>query len=193
MQLIVPQSSQSRPAYTLAPRIPIRSRAVAPDGTIIRVPINESAPDAHTIIAAMQFVIDQYGRDATVRAFVANQVVRSRVNNDVSAHTRTIFLWVVNHMVYLADPDGAEYIQSPRLLLETIQRNGSAYGDCDDHVVLLGSLLQAVGVPAFACGVKIGGTGVYDHVVIQLSDGTILDPCAKNTAPPFYGERLLAV
>lgn len=173
--------------------LPLRTQLTTPGGGVIRIPISGSTPDAHTIISALQFVIEQWGRDPAVRASAIG-MLRSNANNDVQRHVLAISAWVMSHMVYLADPDGAEFVQSPTVLLKQIEKTGRAYGDCDDHVVLLGSLLNAIGIPAEAVGVKLYGSQFYNHVVIQYprnGEMVIVDPCAKDTAAPFYRERLV--
>lgn len=180
--------------YQMAPRIPIRANLLAPDGTVHRVPINGSAPDAWTIIAAIQFVIDQFGRDPRVRQ-ESLPLLRSRVNNDIQSNARAITQWVMSRMVYLADPDGGEFITTPIVLLNQIRQKGFAYGDCDDHVVLLGAMLVSIGIPARAAAVKLGGGEWYDHVVIEypLNGRMVLvDPCAKSGQQVSYAERLVA-
>lgn len=179
--------------YEYAPGLPIRQNLILPDGQVRRVPINPQAPDAWTIIGAIETVIDTFGRDPAIRAFAVS-LLNSRLDNDVARHVRRITDWVKSHMVYLADPDGSEYIQTPTILLQQIQLKGVAYGDCDDHVVLLGALLRAIGVPAHPVAVKLNPQSpVFDHVVIEYpSQGemVIIDPCAKNVAAPHYFERL---
>lgn len=186
-------ADRSTPTVTVERTLPLRTAIAGPDGGVIRIPITGPTPDAYTIISALQFVIEQWGRRPEVRA-AAVGLLRSRINNDVYRHIQTIVTWVKSHMVYLADPDGAEFVQSPTVLLKRIDTAGFAYGDCDDHVVLLGALLNAIGVPAEACGVKLHGSPLYNHVVIQYpynGEMVIVDPCAKDAAAPFYRERLV--
>lgn len=181
------------PRYQVAPRIPVRGNLLAPDGTVHRVPIDPSAPDAWTIIAAIQFVIDQFGRDPRVRQ-ESLSLLNSRINNDVASHARTLTRWVMNRMVYLADPDGGEFITTPLVLLNQIAEQGFAYGDCDDHVVLLGAMMVSVGIPAKAVAVKLGGGEWFDHVVIQYplnGSQVIVDPCAKSGQQVQYADRLV--
>lgn len=186
-------SGNPEPRYQVAPRIPVRGNLLAPDGTVHRVPIDPSAPDAWTIIAAIQFVIDQFGRDPRVRQ-ESLSLLNSRINNDVASHARTLTRWVMNRMVYLADPDGGEFITTPLVLLNQIAEQGFAYGDCDDHVVLLGSMMVSVGIPAKAVAVKLGGGEWFDHVVIQYplnGSQVIVDPCAKSGQQVQYADRLV--
>jgi hypothetical protein len=187
-----PPTAQTRPTYQNAKSLPVRGKLMLPGGSVTRVPIDERHPDAYTIIAALQLVVDQWGRDPRVRQ-AATSLLTSRLNND-PGNTMVLFRWVVNHMTYLADPDGGELVQTPTILLDQIAAKGRAYGDCDDHVVLLGSMLVSIGVPARVAGVKLFGSPHFNHVVIEVpSNGgwKVLDPCAKQTATPNYGERLV--
>ena len=189
------QSLASEPIYQAAPRIPIRENLLAPDGTVHRIPISSKAPDAWSIISAIQFVIEQFGRDPRIRAATL-PILSSRINNDVRNNANTIANWVMRKMVYLADPDGGEFIQTPLVLLNTIGQKGFAYGDCDDHVVLLGAMLTSVGIPARAVAVKLHGSDVYNHVVVEyLYQGQpiLIDPCAKTVPTPAYRDRLVAI
>jgi hypothetical protein len=192
MRVIYQQQGQQTVREQTTARLPVRGNLIAPDGTVIRIPIDPANPDAWTIISALQFVIEQYGRLPAVRAAAIRQI-QSKINNDVANNARTIARWVMNSMIYLADPDGAEFVQTPLVLLKQIDLKGRAYGDCDDHVVLLGSMLNAIGIPAQAVGVKLHGAPYYNHVVIQYplnGQMVTIDPCAKVAAAPFYGERL---
>jgi len=189
------QALAGEPNYQAAPRIPIRENLLAPDGTVHRIPINPRAPDAFTIIASIQFVIDQFGRDPRIRAATL-PLISSRINNDIRNNASTVAAFVMRKMVYLADPDGGEFVQTPLVLLNAIGRKGVAYGDCDDHVVLLGAMLVSIGIPARAVAVKLHGSDHYNHVVIEYpyqGQAILIDPCAKNVPTPAYRDRLVAV
>ena len=197
MRVVYPptQALAGEPNYQSAPRMPIRQNLLAPDGTVHRIPINPRAPDAFTIIASIQFVIDQFGRDPRIRAATL-PLLSSRINNDIRNNATTVAAFVMRRMVYLADPDGGEFIQTPLVLLNTIGLKGFAYGDCDDHVVLLGAMLVSIGIPARAVAVKLHGSEFYNHVVIDYlyqGQSILIDPCAKNVPTPAYRDRLVAV
>ena len=197
MRVVYPptQGLAGEPNYQSAPRMPIRQNLLAPDGTVHRIPIDPRAPDAFTIIASIQFVIDQFGRDPRIRAATL-PLLSSRVNNDIRNNASTVAAFVMRKMVYLADPDGGEFIQTPLVLLNTIGLKGFAYGDCDDPVVLLGAMLVSIGIPARAVAVKLHGSEFYNHVVIDYpyqGQSILIDPCAKNVPTPAYRDRLVAV
>lgn len=196
MRVVYPptQAPAGEPNYQSAPRMPIRQNLLAPDGTVHRIPIDPRAPDAFTIIASIQFVIDQFGRDPRIRAATL-PLLSSRINNDIRNNATTVAAFVMRKMVYLADPDGGEFIQTPLVLLNIIGQKGFAYGDCDDHVVLLGAMLVSIGIPARAVAVKLHGSDYYNHVVVDYpyQGRTILiDPCAKTVPTPAYRDRLVA-
>ena len=197
MRVVYPptQALAGEPNYQAAPRIPIRENLLAPDGTVHRIPINPRAPDAFTIIASIQFVIDQFGRDPRIRAATL-PLISSRINNDIRNNANTVAAFVMRKMVYLADPDGGEFVQTPLVLLNAIGQKGVAYGDCDDHVVLLGAMLVSIGIPARAVAVKLHGSNHFNHVVIEYAyqgQSILIDPCAKNVPTPAYRDRLVAV
>lgn len=197
MRVVYPptQALAGEPNYQAAPRIPIRENLLAPDGTVHRIPINPKAPDAFTIIASIQFVIDQFGRDPRIRAATL-PLISSRINNDIRNNANTVAAFVMRKMVYLADPDGGEFVQTPLVLLNAIGQKGVAYGDCDDHVVLLGAMLVSIGIPARAVAVKLHGSNHFNHVVIEYAyqgQSILIDPCAKNVPTPAYRDRLVAV
>lgn len=195
MRVVFQDPQVPEPRYQATPRIPIRQNLLAPNGTVYRIPIDERAPDAHTIIAAIQNVIDQFGRDPRVRGATV-ELLNSRYNNDIRSHANTIAQWVMNHMVYLMDPDGGEFVQTPLVLLSAIAKKGFAYGDCDDHVVLLGAMLVSIGIPARAVAVKLHGAEHYNHVVIEYpyqNSWILIDPCAKLVRTPNYRDRLVAI
>jgi len=165
-----------------------------PPGTVTRIPIDESRPDASSIIATLQMLVEQFGREPWIRA-VAESLITTRVNNNILVHINTLADWVQTHVTYVMDPDGAEYVQSPVVLIQRIASTGTAYGDCDDHVLLLGSLIYSLGIKVKVAGVKLPGALIYNHVMLMCPvNGQWLDvdPCAKDGPPPHYSDRLIA-
>lgn len=179
----------------IAAGAPVRAvGSSAIDGRVQMMPLDEGRPDAYSIISQLQFLIDQFGRDPGVRA-AAERIVTTRINNDVRRWMNTLTEWVRNHLTYVMDPDGAEYFQSPLVLLNRIFSGQNAYGDCDDHVLLLGALLVSVGIPVVVNGVKLPGATHFNHVILQaIVNGRAvdIDPVAKGMCPPTYSERLVA-
>lgn len=168
----------------------------ATDGRVLGFAILDGSPDADSIVNHLQGFVDIFGRDMEVRA-VAESLLRSTRDNDLDDHAGVLLAWVRDHVRYLPDPDGAEMVVSPLLLLRRIRTEGHAYGDCDDHVVLLGSLLQSVGIVSRVHAVKIRpGDPWYNHVILSVGlpgGWTDMDPCAKNgNRVARYMDRLVA-
>lgn len=193
----VPQPTRPAPPRVVRVQAQVRTLGApgGTDGAVMGYPIADARPDAESIILHLQNFVEMYGRDPEVRA-AALQIIRSTKDNDQPHHAAVILDWVRTRMVYLADPDGAEWFISPLVTLATLREGKTAYGDCDDHVMMLGSLLQSIGIPVVVQGVSLGHGGNYDHVMLAaLVDGrwVDMDPCAKHGMPtPFYGNRLVA-
>lgn len=84
--------------------------------------------------------------------------------NDKFGEVNAIYDFVRNKVRYTRDPYGLEYIQTPPLLLQMIERNETPYGDCDDYSVLSLSLLKSIGFPVALKIVSYKKNGVYSHV-----------------------------
>ena len=115
-------------------------------------------------------------------------------DNDQLGQANRLIDFVRKNLTYVRDPIGAEYIVSPVRLLQNFLATGYMAGDCDDHVLLLNSLLGAAGIPTKAVGVKFGQTDRWNHVVsgIQLKGQLwLVDPCSKRLPQPEYQETLI--
>lgn len=101
--------------------------------------------------------------------------------------------FVRQKVTYVRDPDDSEYITTATRMLQGYRETGVIFGDCDDHVVLLNSLLMSLGVPAKPVGVKFGGSTEFNHVISGVwmnQHYALIDPCAKNGSQAFYQETL---
>ena len=97
-------------------------------------------------------------------------------------------------MRYLLDPEGSEYFIDPLALIQEIETNGHAFGDCDDHVSLLNSMARSMGFEARAVGVHLHDDRLWDHVISQVrlnGQWIDIDPCVKTNDTPFYREKLV--
>ncbi|MGE0160724.1 MAG: transglutaminase domain-containing protein [Gemmatimonadales bacterium] len=70
------------------------------------------------------------------------------------------------------DPAGTELLKPPDMMLEEIELNGQAAGDCDDVAVLGAALGRAVGLPARFRLLAFRPGAPYEHVYTELlTDG----------------------
>jgi len=164
------------------------------DGSVVGYVLAPDRADAESIVNHLQGFVDVFGRTPQVRA-AAEAVLRSTRDNDLAAHARALLAWVKERVKYLPDPDGAEWIVSPLVQLDRIAAEGFSYGDCDDHVLLLGALLQSIGIPATVHAVKIRPSDPwFNHVILsaRLPSGDVdMDPCAKGLPVANYPVRLV--
>lgn len=89
-------------------------------------------------------------RDPIIRR-LAMHITRYSPSRDWNTEIDQLHRWVQNNIRYTRDPvdtlsgnvsRGIEYISTPRATLET------RAGDCDDHAILLSSLLGSIGHPS---------------------------------------------
>jgi transglutaminase-like putative cysteine protease len=78
----------------------------------------------------------------TVRILTHRILSKANLSSrDETAIVRAVYNWIKRNIRYVKDPVGVETIQSPEITLRV------RAGDCDDHVVLISSMLKSVGVP----------------------------------------------
>lgn len=151
--------------------------------------------DAPQILAYLHDLAVQFGQNPYVREFTVNQVLGPAGvdDNDQEAQIMAILTFVRRNVTYARDPLDSEYIVSPINLLEKIEAGQRAYSDCEDHVLLLNSMLGAVGFPTRFVATQINGADWWNHVISSVyvaGDWFDLDPIAKGIAQPDYNVRL---
>jgi len=98
-----------------------------------------------------------------------------------------VFKWVRAHMLYTPDFNNGvviEEIRTPGYLLHEIGALGSAIGDCDDYVVLLGAVYRRLGFPVTLVAVSVHPDKMLDHVYLAIetdegrvaADGIVPEP-----------------
>jgi len=183
------------PGTVIRSPVPVYRGAPLKPGARIYIGLDESQPDAYSIISILQGLSEQFARDATVREFTVNDVLCSRRNNDIETHVQAITDFVMEYLIYTRDPAGSEYVISPINLIGQLKAGQSPAGDCDDHVLLLNSMLGSVGVPTKVVGVKLNGSDLFNHVISSVLVGNQwrdIDPCAKEVEQPIYDDKLVA-
>ena len=158
-----------------------------------RFALSDTRPDSITILEHLDYFKRAYMRDPYVR-YVALGLMPCIGNNAVDDQVSIIVNFVKDRLTYVRDPVGAELVHSPVRLLKQIMTNGRAFGDCDDHTLLLNSMLGSLGIETRFVGVKTKQSSKYNHVISAVkiaSQWTDIDPCAKQSVQPFYEEKLV--
>ena len=119
-----------------------------------------------SIVCIIVDMIEDGMRDQAVRQKAIQIINAAGVRgHDEVGEIRAITKWVQTHMVYRKEPIGVEYFHTARRLLRDID-NGASAGDCDDFVILGGSLLGSLGYPVGALIVDSAGDGTFNHVML---------------------------
>lgn len=115
-------------------------------------------------------------RDVAIRAARSPRVVETAVRivrgvsgRDFTSMAAEIRQWLEEHIRFIPDPriDG-EVLRTPRYLLEQIDREGQAAGDCDDVATLAAALGKSVGLRARFVVLAFAPGGPFRHVFTEL-------------------------
>lgn len=162
----------------------------------ISLELTNGRPDAEQIVSALARLAIAYGKGECVTAFAKCLIEDVTESNDLQALFSAVATFVLENVVYVPDPIGAEYVRSPVQLLRDYEAQGQAQGDCDDHVLLANSLFNALGFKTRVVALKVYNAATFDHVIssVQIA-GTWydFDPC--NKADPYHvypGDRVMA-
>lgn len=111
---------------------------------------------------------------------LARHLVSGLPSKDYSGEARAIFEYVRDRIRYVRDPVDVEALSDPIATLNM----GS--GDCDDKVVLLCSLLNAIGHETRMIAMREDRNGPYCHVYAETKLGTRWIPM-ETTEPWEFG------
>lgn len=164
----------------------------------MRVPLSDQESEAVQILRFMESVRRRREREPYLRE-VAVRLLRGVDDHDQREQAARLLDFVKSKVKYVLDPNGSEYVRDPVLMVSEIYRHGEARGDCDDHALLLASLLGAIGMNARCVAVKIPeelpeGEDYYNHVIAQAQiagEWLDLDPCAKQRPQQPYPDKLI--
>ncbi len=159
----------------------------------VMIRLGSSEPDSYQILRVIEYLGRHFSglkvmRDAALR------IIGDAGDHNVDVQLSRIADFVKSMVRYVRDPIGSEYVVSPFRLLLDIYDNGYVSGDCDDHVLLLNSLLGSIGFDVRPIGVHLYDQNLFDHVISNVMvDGkwVDVDPCAKDVPTPEYGDRLV--
>lgn len=140
------------------------------------LPVNPPYDTARTL-QVMRYLVRHSDGDEVVRR-MATRIIEKCHGHDFMCEIKALFEFVRDETIYRRDPVQVERIQDARRTIEF------RTGDCDDKVILLASLLGAIGHPSRF--VVIGpAVNHYSHVYLEVATdrGWLpLDPTNENAA-----------
>jgi len=86
-------------------------------------------------------LIDKFSADQENIRWTAEDITRGCASKDYACNAEKVYWWVRRNVKWERDPEGREMIRSP---IVTLNRR---IGDCDDHAILIASLLRSIGMP----------------------------------------------
>lgn len=146
----------------------------------VRYRVGYGATDAEQIISVLSRLIAEYGIDPRVRRFTTSLFGDTVGNDDRSGQVRAVTNFMADYVRYVRDPLGLEYVRSPIAMISEYEKFNMANGDCDDQVLLSGSMLHSIGFAVRPVGVHLYDAEYYDHVALQIQGekGIVnYDPC----------------
>jgi transglutaminase-like putative cysteine protease len=115
-------------------------------------------------LAIMVKIVLQYRASPDVRV-TAQTLVRDCASRDTICQVKALHAFVRDCIKYLPDVRDVETIQTPDYTL------AMRSGDCDDHSVLLASLLESIGKQTRFLAIAVRG-GDFSHVSSQVFLGS---------------------
>jgi transglutaminase-like putative cysteine protease len=160
---------------TPRPRVPRVHYPAIPPGQMARpMPIGRvtSLPsgDAGTAktVGVMRKMIKDGSKSLPIRELAANIAMPHPTDRGKIA---AVFDFMKQKMKYVRDPLHQEMLAGADYHYATLGTQGSARGDCDDHTIMLGSMLESIGYPTRIATVRMKpGSGGFDHVYLEVND-----------------------
>jgi len=131
---------------------------------LINIGSGENA--ARNTIDEMIKIIKESSNNPYVRN-TAEHIVYQCSPRDTMAEAAAIYYFVRDHLRYVGDNINLEYLQTPPMLLTKIKTGDAPSGDCDDHTMLVASLLRSIGIPARIRITSYIPNGEWTHVFPQ--------------------------
>lgn len=96
--------------------------------------------------ALIKKIANEYKLNPMIRV-LATRIVANVDSQDYLNELKTMFEWVRDNIRYVRDIESVETLQTPDVTLprSVSPRLGIGCGDCDDHTLLLATLLKAIG------------------------------------------------
>lgn len=119
------------------------SDKTVPQNVVIKLP--NGADGNLMTVEFMKKVARERSKSPLVRQLACNILKQYRVPSmHYAQEALAIGDWVKKNFRYVRDTRGVETLQDPLTMIDHIQR-GNGQGDCDDHALLIATLLLSIG------------------------------------------------
>lgn len=117
-------------------------------------------------VRLMRDLVDRYQAHPRIRAAVLS-AVRDSPGKEPIAELHALLEAVRARVRFTRDPVSVELVQSPARMLEVADREGMAFGDCDDIATLFATLAEAAGYPTRFLVQGPAGEP-FSHVLVEV-------------------------
>jgi transglutaminase-like putative cysteine protease len=139
------------------------------------------ADGTRATLNAMVELVKQYRVDPNIRA-LAERIIHDVPGKNYVGEARAVHAWVQRNIRYTMDVFDVETLKNPLWIVE------SGQGDCDDHALLVCTLLQSIGHPCRFIAVGYSGNNQFDHVYAETKIGPRWI-AMETTEPVDFGVR----
>lgn len=115
-------------------------------------------------VKEMGRIIEESSNNYYVRKWAEKILEPLESNLDLYRVVERVFEFLVKHTKYLQDIHGMEFIKTPPLVLQELERGEVPQLDCDDYTVTSLSLLKSVGFPVAIRIIATKSDREFDHV-----------------------------
>jgi transglutaminase-like putative cysteine protease len=138
-------------------------------------------------VSHMRRLIHEGSKSMRTRELAANLAMHHATDQ---GKIGSIFDFVKTKMKYVRDPLHQEMVAGADYHQDTLSSLGYARGDCDDHTVMLGAMLESVGYPTRIATARMKpGDGTDDHVYLEVHDRRGWIPLDASNKKRFAGEE----
>lgn len=154
------------------------------DGVSVeRIPNRTSKARFDKTLSLMRELITEGSVDPDIR-MVAVKLTQSCPDRDTICEITKIFNFVKKNFRFVSDVVGYETLQRPSRMIVMIN-NGNGAGDCDDHQILIQSLLNSIGIDTDMVVGRDSLDREYHHVYgvayyNNKGNGVYIDPSMKS-------------
>lgn len=132
-------------------------------------------------LATIQFmskIAKEKAHHPKVREFATKILHAYKVNShNYKDECLAIGDFVKNRVRYVRDPRDAEMLQDPVMLIDKLENQGMASGDCDDMSLLIATLLLSIGCDPYFRAVRYKtDSGNFNHIYVVAYDQNYPNP-----------------